>query len=231
MGSFRHVVRVGTALLVAMLAHETVAHAESEAAPFTNGGTSGGTSGVTSGGTSGNGGADSREQRTGFAVMLGLGQWALGGGNVAVQYNIGPLALEYSHGQGVHLSEADFLRNQSEKDAGADVNETWTTGFGVGVLAFHNLRLLLELKANHYELLGGDRNSRLSYTTFTVGPGVFYDIHLWRGLFIQPSIRWWPTVHSTMSDGAALRRADGTQVQITSHDSGVFPNLDVGWEF
>jgi hypothetical protein len=193
-----------------MLAHETVAHAEPNAAPSP---------------------AEApAEERTGFAVMLGLGQWALGGGNVAVQYNIGPLALEYSHGQGVHLSEADFLRNPSEKDAGADVHETWTTGLGVGVLVFHDLRLLLELKANHYELEGGDRNSRLGYTTFTIGPGVFYDIHLWKGLFIQPSVRWWPTVHSTISDGAALRRADGTQVQITSHDSGVFPNLNVGWE-
>jgi hypothetical protein len=211
--SFPHVLRVGTAsaLVVAMLVHETFAHAEPKAAPVADGGPP--------------------EKRTGFAVMLGMGQWALGGGNVAVQYNIGPLALEYSHGQGVHLSEADFLRNRSEKDAGADVHETWTTGLGVGVLVLHDLRLLLELKANHYELEGGDRNSRLSYTTFTIGPGVFYDIHLWNGLFIQPSVRWWPTVHSTMSDGAALRRADGTQVQITSHESGVFPNLDVGWEF
>ncbi len=48
--------------------------------------------------------AHAHDRRSGFAVMLGLGQWALGGGNVAVQYNVGPLAVEYSHGQGVHLS-------------------------------------------------------------------------------------------------------------------------------
>lgn len=170
------------------------------------------------------------EKRLGLGVMLGLGQWALGGGNAAVQWNHGHLALEYSHGQGVHLSQFEFLRNQSERSAGADVHETWTTGLGVGVLAFDNLRVLLEVKANHYELEGGDRNSRLSYTTFTVGPGVFYDIHLWRGLFVQPSVRWWPTVHTTMPDNATLSRADGTQVRITSHDSGVFPNVNVGWE-
>jgi hypothetical protein len=212
MRSFPHVLGIVTAaaLVVVMLTRETVAHAEPDALPSPT--------------------EAPPEKRTGFAVMLGMGQWALGGGNVAVQYNIGPLALEYSHGQGVHLSEADFLRNQSEKDAGADVHETWTTGLGVGVLVFHDLRLLLELKANHYELEGGDRNSRLGYTTFTIGPGVFYDIHLWKGLFVQPSVRWWPTVHSTMSNSAALRRADGIQVPITSHDSGVFPNLNVGWE-
>ena len=73
----------------------------------------------------------------------------------------------------------------------------------------------------HFELEGGDGSYRLRYTTFTIGPGVFHDIHLWKGLFIQPSVRWWPTVHSTMSAGAALRRADGTQVQSTSHPSDV----------
>lgn len=170
-------------------------------------------------------------KRSGIAVMLGLGQWTLGGGNVAVQGNIGHFAFEYSHGQGVHLSTFDFLRNQSERDAGADVHETLTTGLGVGVLLFDNLRILLEFKANHYELEGENRNTRLGYTTFTIGPGVFYDVHLWKGLFIQPSLRWWPTVHSTLPSNATLSRADGTTVKISSHDSGVFPNVNVGWEF
>ena len=85
--------------------------------------------------------------------------------------------------------------------------------------------------ANHYELQGADRNSSLSYTTFTVVPGVFYEIHLWRGLFVQPSLRWRPTVHTTLPAGATLARADGTRVAVESHASGVFPNLNLGWEF
>ncbi len=101
----------------------------------------------------------------------------------------------------------------------------------MGVLLFDHLRVLLELKANHYELQGGNRNSSLEYTTFTVGPGVFYDLHLWKGLFVQPSIRWWPTVATTMPASATLAREDGTPVKITSHDSGVFPNVNLGWEF
>jgi hypothetical protein len=178
-------------------------------------------------------GADARAEpaSTGVAVMMGLGQWGLGGGNVAVQGNVGRLALEYSHGQGVHLGEFDLLRNQSEKDAGADVFETITTGLGVGVKVTDDLRVLVEIKANHYVLEGGDRNSRLAYTTFTIGPGVFYEVRLWRGLFLQPSLRWWPTVHSTMAEDATLRRADGSAVRIRAHDSGVFPNVNMGWEF
>jgi hypothetical protein len=169
--------------------------------------------------------------RYGFAVMLGLGQWALGGGNVAVQGRIGRLALEYSHGQGVHISEASFLQNASETAVGADVYEPWTTGLGVGLMVTDNLRVLLEVKANHYDVRGGDRNTELDYTTYTVGPGVFYEIPIWRGLFLQPSLRWWPTVASTFKDGSTLRRADGSSVTMDRHESGIFPNVNLGWEF
>ncbi len=166
-----------------------------------------------------------------LAVMLGLGQWALGGANVAAQTHFGRLALEYSHGQGVHLSNAGFLMNSSEKAAGADVRMPWTTGLGIGLLVTRNLRVLVEFKANHYQLQGGDPSSRLEYTTYTIGPGLFYEIRLWRGLFLQPSIRWWPTVASTFQKGSTLRNAAGAPVAIAEHSSGVFPNVNLGWEF
>ncbi len=180
-------------------------------------------------------GRDPEAPRYGFSVALGLGQWALGGGNVAVQGRIGRLALEYSHGQGVHLSELTLLMNASEKAVGADVCEPWTTGFGVGVIVaenrWMNLRILVEGKANHYNVRGGDRNTELDYTTFTVGPGVFYEVRIWRGLFLQPSLRWWPTVASTFKSGSTLRTAEGTSVTMERHESGVFPNINLGWEF
>ena len=169
--------------------------------------------------------------RYGFAVMLGLGQWALGGGNVAVQGRIGRLALEYSHGQGVHLSELSLLMSSSEKAVGADVHEPWTTGFGIGLMVTENLRILLEAKANHYDVQGGDRNTEIDYTLFTVGPGVFYEIPIWRGLFLQPSLRWWPTVASTFKDGSTLRRSDGTAVTMVRPEAEIFPNVNLGWEF
>jgi hypothetical protein len=173
--------------------------------------------------------------RYGFSVALGLGQWALGGGNVAVQGRIGRLALKYSHGQGVHLGELRLLMNSSEKAVGADVYEAWTTGLGVGLIVAENermnLRILIEAKANRYNIRGGDRNTELDYTTFTVGPGVFYEFVIWRGLFVQPSLRWWPTVASTFADGSTLRSANGMSVTIERHESGVFPNVNLGWEF
>ncbi len=173
--------------------------------------------------------SDSAPPRNAFGVMLGLGQWALGGGNVAVQGNIGRLALEYSHGQGVNLPS--YLLSSSEKAAGATARIAWTTGAGVGLLVGHDLRLLVEVKVHHYQLEGGDRNSFLSYTVMSVGPGVFYDVHLGHGMYLQPSIRWWPSVASNIAANASLRRAVGTSVPVQRHDSGLFPNISLGWTF
>jgi AraC-like DNA-binding protein len=57
--------------------------------------------------------------------------------------------------------------------------------------------VLVEVKTHRYEVVGANRNQRLSYLTFTVGPGLFYEIHLWRGLFLQPLVRWWPRAGAT----------------------------------
>jgi hypothetical protein len=55
------------------------------------------------------------------------------------------------------------------------------------------------------------------------GLGVFYEIRIWRGLFIQPSLRWWPTVASTFKNGSTLRSADGTSVTMDSTRVGRVP--------
>ncbi len=68
-------------------------------------------------------------------------------------------------------------------------------------------------------------------TTFSVGPGVFYELRLWRGLFLQPSLRWWPNVASTLPEGATLLGADQKRVKMESHSFGIFPNVSLGWNF
>lgn len=168
------------------------------------------------------------------AIMSGVGQWALfGGGNVAAQAKLGRwLVLEYSHGQALDLSRLDgFALTQAEKDAGVTVTMPWTTGGGVGLQITPELHVLMEVKAHHYEVRGADRNERLSYTTWTVGPGVFYDLKLWRGLFIQPNVRWWPTVASSLNQNQELTAADGGTYRHRTHDLNLFANLNVGWEF
>jgi len=169
-----------------------------------------------------------------FSVMAGLTQWTLlRGGNVALEYKVGRLAFEVSHGQGLDLNQVPGLAlAQAERDAGARVRVPWTTGFGVGVRITEHLHALVEFKAHRYEVSGRDRNSEVDYTTFSIGPSVFYSIYLYKGLFLQPNVRFWPNVASTLSGGhAAIRQPDGSTYDHQAHDFGLFANVNLGWTF
>lgn len=165
------------------------------------------------------------------AIMAGVAQWtAWRGGNLAAQLKTGRWALELSHGQGLHLERLGGLGlSKAERDAGVTVGMPWTTGGGAGFRITPDLHVLVELKAHRYEVRGEDRNQVARYTSFTVGPGIFYDIHIWRGLFVQPNVRWWPTAASTYDGAATFRRADGSTYAHARHDLPPFLNVNVGW--
>ena len=177
------------------------------------------------------------EQRSGgeLSVMLGLQQWLImGGGNVAVQYKTRRWVFEYSHGQALHLNNAAKLTLDSdERAAGVRLDMPWTTGGGIGFRLTRNLHALVEVKVHRYEMFGADRNQQVGYYTFTVGPGLFYDIHLWRGLFVQPLVRWWPKVSDTLDEEAApmFTRRDGGVHRARARGLGVFANVNLGWRF
>jgi hypothetical protein len=169
-----------------------------------------------------------------FSVMAGLTQWVVfQGGNVAVEYKIGRLAFEYSHGQGLDLNQVPGVGlTSAERDAGAHVRVPWTTGFGVGFRVTDHLDVLVEGKAHRFEVTSRDRNAEIAYTTFSVGPSVFYSIHLYKGLFLQPNVRFWPNVASTLSgDHALLRQPDGSVYDHEAHAFGLFANANIGWTF
>jgi hypothetical protein len=169
-----------------------------------------------------------------FSVMTGLTQWILfRGGNVAVEYKRGRLAVEYSHGQGLDLNQVPGLGlTPAERDAGAHVRVPWTTGFGMGVRVTEHLHVLVEAKAHRFEVTSRDRNAEIAYTTFSVGPSVFYSIHLYKGLFLQPNLRFWPNVASTLPrDHALLRQPDGSIYDHEAHGFGLFANANLGWTF
>jgi hypothetical protein len=171
---------------------------------------------------------------THFSVMAGLTQWVLfRGGNLAVEYKVGRLVFEASHGQGLDLNQVPWLAlTSAERDAGASVKVPWTTGVGAGFRVTENLHLLIEAKAHHYNETGRDRNVEVDYTTFSVGPSVFYTFHLFKGLFLEPNVRWWPNVASTLSGNEVrLTQPDGTVSVVKAHDFGLFANMNLGYAF
>jgi hypothetical protein len=171
---------------------------------------------------------------THFSVMAGLTQWVLfRGGNLAVEYKVDRLVFEASHGQGLDLNQVPGLAlTSAERAAGARVRVPWTTGVGAGFRVTEDLHFLIEAKAHHYNESGSDRNVEVDYTTFSVGPSAFYTFHLFKGVFLEPNVRWWPNVATTLSgNGARLVRPDGTANVVKAHDFGLFANMNVGYAF
>jgi hypothetical protein len=168
------------------------------------------------------------------SVMAGLAQWLLwGGGNVAAQIKVDRWVFEYSHGQALKFERAPTLGlTADERDAGVSVGMPWTTGGGFGYQITPRLHVLLEVKAHRYEVRGADQNQVARYTSITVGPGVFYDFYLYEGLFLQPSLRWWPTVASTYEASASVfTRTDGSTYAHARHELVPFVNVSLGWTF
>jgi len=169
-----------------------------------------------------------------FSVMAGLSQWLLfRGGNLALEYKTGRFAFEVSHGQGLDLNQVGgFALSSAERDAGTLVRVPWTTGFGVGYRITENLHLLLEVKAHHYEVRAAGGANAVNYTTFSIGPGAFYSIYLTKHLFLEPNLRFWPNVGSTLSDNrTTLTRCDGSSYEHQAHDFGFFGNVNLGYSF
>jgi len=169
-----------------------------------------------------------------FSVMAGLSQWLLfRGGNLALEYKLGRLAFELSHGQGLDLNQlGGFALSSAERHDETIVRVPWTTGFGVGYRITENLHLSIELKAHHYEVRASEGASVVSYTTFSIGPGVFYSIYLSKHVFLQPNLRFWPNVASTLAGGSAtLTRCDGTSYTHEAHDFRFFGNVNLGYSF
>jgi hypothetical protein len=146
------------------------------------------------------------------SVVAGLTQWVLfRGGNIGGELRIGRLALEVSHGQGLNLNEVPGLAlSSAERAAGAHVFVPWTTGFGVGLRITRDLTVLVEAKAHHYNVTGNDARHEVDYTTFSVGPSVFYTVHVYKGLFLEPNVRFWPNVASTLNGSDTCGSAPGS---------------------
>lgn len=60
----------------------------------------------------------------------------------------------------------------------------------------------------------------------------FHELHLWKGLFLQSSLRWWPTVASTLDEERAmLATAAGERYRHEAHVLPPFLNVNLGWQF
>lgn len=162
-----------------------------------------------------------------LSVHFGLLQPVLFEGfNAAMDLRWGPVVASYSHGQGLNYSAQDGLGlNSRDKAAGVELRSPWTTGGGVGVVLLDELYVMVDVKAHRYEAAIGDDEA--AYTTVSVGGELGYRLFAWRGLFVQPMLRFWPNVYTTLpSDEVAL--GDYTH---EAKNLNLFMNVSLGWAF
>lgn len=182
-------------------------------------------------------------------AVFGLTQPVFAKGfNIEGNYIHNQWIFDYSHGVSLDLSgptTTEALRNQ-----GVAVHMPYTTGFGIGYRLAEWINVRVEPKWHRFEFYydGDEQTSSsqiASYNTFTLGLGLYGHYQPFKdatsflkGLMIAPSVRFWPTISSTLEGDrfTYLNRNTGTNEELSTLDPGfgftpVIINVSVGYCF
>jgi hypothetical protein len=142
-------------------------------------------------------------------VLFGLSQPLVAHGfNIELNYVDKRFIFDFSQGVGLTFS-GNALPASLEKQ-GVEMHMPWTTGFGIGYRFTNWINLRVEPKWHRFEFNyeNGQQlksNEITSYNTVTLGLGLygFYlpfkkKTNALKGIMISPSLRYWPTVNSTL---------------------------------
>lgn len=183
-----------------------------------------------------------------LSLVFGVTQpLVLKGFNFEIDYWTPNWIIDYSHGIGLQFT-GDLVHSRAqEQQLEFSVSHTW--GFGFGYRFTEGLNLRIEPKAHHWNIyyeggLGSADQKVASYTTFTLGLGLYYRWQPFqqneklKGITLAPNVRWWPNVASTL-DGNQLRyenqRTGQTEVHrannIGMNNTPFFVNISVGYTF
>ena len=182
-------------------------------------------------------------------VLFGLSQPLVTHGfNVEVNYIHKRLIVDFS--QGVGLEFTSRLVTPDLRRQGVNVHMPWTTGFGVGYRITSWINLRAEPKWHRFEFYYDDQlkypNTEItSYNSFTMGLGLYGSFQPFKrkanflsGILIAPSIRYWPTIASTLKGGQFTYYDQHTdkneEIKTVGPGIGLTPlviNLSIGYSF
>ncbi|HEX5658738.1 MAG TPA: hypothetical protein VFX59_16175 [Polyangiales bacterium] len=160
-----------------------------------------------------------------LAILAGLLQpTVLHGFNAALDVRYRRFAFNYSHGAALDYSaNPRFTLSDRDRRAGLQLHSPWSTGFGVGVTIVDHLYVLADFKVHRYEAELAGQEKR--YTTISIGGELGYRWFVYEGLFVNPTVRYWPTVwksHDSVRVGDHKHEAK---------DLGLFANVSLGYAF
>jgi hypothetical protein len=190
-----------------------------------------------------------KEFDTRINILFGLTQPLFAKGfNIEGNLFYKRLAFDYSHG--VSLDFSGNTISGELKEQHLQVHVPFTTGFGLGFRFTEWLSLRVEPKWHRFEIYYDDENqnesnSIVEYNTFSLGLGAYAN---WRpfkniqnplkGIMIAPSIRYWPTLSSTLPDDQFVYDNRITGKTETHHrmeaginNTPIVFNISVGYSF
>ena len=166
-------------------------------------------------------------------VVFGLTQPIFAKGfNIEGNYIHKRLIFGYSHCVSLDLAKTTVTPEMREQ--GLAVHLPYTTGFGIGYRFKEWVNVRIEPKWHRFEFYYDDEfqnssNQITAYNTMTIGIGMYGHYQPFKnktsflkGIMISPSIRFWPTISSTLgSDGF-------TYLNKNTVKNEVIKTLDVG---
>ncbi|MCE2822366.1 MAG: hypothetical protein ACK5FV_05510 [Bacteroidota bacterium] len=182
-------------------------------------------------------------------VVLGVIQPVFANGfNIEGNYIHNRLIFGYSHGASLDLSGTTVTPDLREQ--GVAVHMPFTTGFGIGYRLREWVNVRIEPKWHRFEFYYDDEaqngsNQITAYNTMSLGIGVYGHYQPFKnnnsflkGIMISPSIRFWPTISSTLgSDGFTyLNKYTVKNEVIKTLDAGpgfkpFIYNISIGYSF
>jgi hypothetical protein len=182
-------------------------------------------------------------------VLFGLSQPLVTHGfNFEFNYIHKRLIIDFS--QGVALEFTSGLVTSDLRRQGVNVHMPWTTGFGVGYRFTSWLNLRAEPKWHRFEFyyanpLKYPTTEITAYNSFTMGLGLYGSFqpfknkeNFLKGILISPSIRYWPTVASTLKSNQFdyYNRHTGKNEEIRTVGPGIgltplVINVSIGYSF
>ncbi len=182
-------------------------------------------------------------------LLFGLTQpLIVKGFNIEGNYIHNRFIFDYSHGVSLDFSGSSVTTDL--KKQGAAVHMPWTTGFGVGYRLKEWVNIRVEPKWHRFEFYYDDEtqnssNQITSYNTMSLGIGVYGHYQPFKnktsflkGIVIAPSIRYWPTISSTLKDDKFIyqNKNTGKNEEIKTLDPGlgfspIVFNVSIGYSF
>lgn len=184
-----------------------------------------------------------------ISVVFGLNQpLVLRGINFEVDYWTEKFVFEYSHGFGLEFQ--DNLITKDAQDQQLAFHVTHSLGIGIGYRITKRFNVRIEPKLHMWEMYYDDGFKTAAgrikkYNTYTLGLGAYYrwtpfenNENALRGLTIAPSVRWWPTVSSSLNDDNYSYFNERTQQTETHQANNIglsntpfFVNVSIGYTF